>query len=212
MIRNIRMIRRVASRISKAAELAGNDLSENLVEQEPHFTDRLLGRIAQSIDGYKTKGVTWKAKTLTDRGPGAQEKRYGADFIGVLNIELATYSVKKGFLAQAKLLDQSGTMSAAEWKRMRKHCNDMLGVSSDSFIFVYSNESIRVIPAIVVLGATESRESFSPETFYSRSLARFFEEHFACFIGDHRISEPTIETLESLHARRLLVLSATQSV
>src|SRR5713101_2938295 len=100
MIRVFRMIRSAASRIARAADLAENNLDEALVEQEPQFTDRMLDRITQAIEGYQTKGVLWRAKTLTDRGANAQEKQYGADFVGVLQIEVPGYSVKKGFLAQ----------------------------------------------------------------------------------------------------------------
>jgi len=204
------MIRSAASRIARAADLAENDLAEALVEQEPQFTDRMLGRITQAIEGYQTKGVLWRAKTLTDRGANAQEKQYGADFVGVLQIEVPGYSVKKGFLAQAKLIRPSENMGKAELERMRHQCHQMLELSPDSFVFSYSPDSVRVIPAIAVAGSSETEEIFRPDGLYSRSIAKFFEEHFASFIGDHRISEPTIDTLERLQARRLLFISATQ--
>lgn len=201
------MIRSTVRRIAAAAELSVEDLKEGLVEQEPHVTDRMLGRIAQSIDGYKTKGVVWTAKTLTDHGPNSQEKEYGADFVGVLEIDIPGYKVKKGFLAQAKLV-KAGQMKRDEFRRMIGQCQQMLDLSPSSFVFYQSLEGIRVIPAVAVVGAIGPEVVFNPDGLYSRKLSTFYEEHFECFIGDRRISEPTMETLAELEARRLLFLAA----
>jgi hypothetical protein len=47
-----------------------------------------------------------------------------------------------------------------------------------------------------------------PDGLYSRNLSTFYEEHFECFIGDRRISEPSEKTLAQLRARHLLFLAA----
>jgi len=208
MMRRRAMIRSSVMRIAAAADSAVEDLRTGLVEQEHQVTDRLLGRISQAIEGYKMKGVTWRAKTLTDKGPGAQEKQYGADFVGVLEIDLPEYRVKKGFLAQAKLTSV-GLMSHREFERMVDQCRQMLDLSPDSFIFHESPNRIRVIPAISVVGASGPQIAFYPDSVYSRKISRFYEEHFECFIGDQRINEPSARTLEALRARSLLYLSAT---
>ena len=183
------------------------DFTDGLVGQEPHLTDRMLGRIAQSLDGYRTKGVIWTAKTLTDHGPNTEEKKYGADFVGVLEIDIPGYKVKKGFLAQAKLA-KSGKMRADEFRRMIAQCEQMLNLSPSSFVFLYSLDGIRVIPAIAIVGAVDPEIAFNPEGLYSRKLQTFYEEHFECFIGDRRISEPSERTLADLRARYLLFLAA----
>jgi hypothetical protein len=183
------MIRSSVRRIAAAADSAVEDLRTDLVEQEHHLTDRLLGRISQAVEGYRVKGVTWKAKTLTDKGPGAQEKQYGADFVGVLEIELPEYKVKKGFLAQSKLTS-NGFMNRREFQRMVEQCRQMLELSPDSFIFHQSTDGIRVIPAISVVGASRPEVAFDPASVYSRKISTFYEEHFECFIGNQRISEP----------------------
>jgi hypothetical protein len=162
------------------------------------------------MDGFETKGITWRAKTLTDRGPGAQEAEFGADFVGVLEIRVTGYSVEKGFLAQAKMVDSDWEMSPAEFKRMKAQCDTMLTVSPDSFVFVYSPSQIKIVPASAVAATTDFETTFDLNRYYSRSITTFYEEHFGCFIGDHRISSPTIELLRRMRGRYLLLLQATQ--
>lgn len=208
MIRELRIIRKSAKRISEAANKVTHSLSVGQVEQEPAFTDRMLGRIEEAMTNYSIKGVRWEAKTLTDRGPYAQEARFGADFIGVLDIHLPGYSVKKGFLAQAKLIEPDDPMSTANYSRMRDQCKRMLKLSAASFLFLYCRQGIFVVPALSVVSA----DRCNPHELYKRSIARFYEEHFECFVGDHRISVPHIGTLEGIQremtAKRLLFLKA----
>lgn len=207
MIRYRGFIRGAARRIARAADRATDDLNQSLAEQEPHLTDRMLGRIAESIEGYKSKGVSWTAKTLTDHGPGSQEKQYGADFVGVLDINIPGYKVKKGFLAQAKLL-KSDNMNPHDFDRLIDQCKQMLELSPESFVFHYSPGGIRVIPGIAVLAANGPDVVFSADEMYSRRISTFYEAHFECFIGDMRISEPSQRTLAELRARQLLYVAA----
>ena len=164
----------------------------------------MLGAIEQAMHGFRVKGVSWVAKTLTDRGPGAQEKLYGADCRGVLDIDLPDFGVKKGFLAQAKLVRSYLDIR----KELQKQCEKMLALSPASFVFLYDYSRVSVIPAVAVVGTDHD-----PSALYSRTAARFFEEHFESFIGDRDIKAPTPDILEDLRsryeARRLLYLRAT---
>jgi hypothetical protein len=85
----------------------------------------------------------------------------------------------------------------------------MLGLCPDSFLFVYSMAGTVVVPAAAVVSLTAPH---NPYDLYSRSLRRFYEEHFECFIGDRRIHAPSIEALsvlrEEMRARSLLYLAA----
>lgn len=163
------------------------------------MTERMLGRIEGVLDGAEIRGIRWSAKSLTDRGPFAQETRFGADFLGVLNIELPEFSVSKGFLAQAKLVKQG---KIDDLPRLKDQCEKMLNHTPDSFVFLYSNSWVRVIPAISAVAA-----KFEPLNLYSRSPQRFFEEHLQCFIGDRAISAATPKILQEL-SRRYEVRSA----
>jgi len=209
MIRNYGIIRDSAQHLAQAAERTTELLVERAVEQEPAFTDRMLGRIEQAMEGYEVNGVRWKAKTLTDRGRGSQESKYGADFMGVLQISLIDYRVDKGFLAQSKLVEPNELMAKKDIADMKDQCEKMLKLSPDSFVFLYSTQGIRVVPALSVLNG----DSRNPHDYYSRSVSAFFELHFECFIGDRKIGAPKIEALEKLRAdndaRSLLYLGAT---
>jgi hypothetical protein len=110
-------------------------LADSRVEQEPAFTDRMLGHIEEAMNGYVTKGVRWTAKTLTDRGRNSQEQEFGADFAGVLDIDLEDFNVKKGFLAQAKKVEPFDRVSNSELQRMSVQCNQMLQYTPDTFLF-----------------------------------------------------------------------------
>lgn len=204
------MLRAASKIISDAAHKVVDDFRVGKVEQEPAFTDRMLGRIEQAIEGSSIKGINWSAKTLTDRGRNAQENKYGADFLGVLDIDLKNYSVKKGFLAQSKLIKAGGLISKSEFERMQNQCKIMLDISPDSFVFIYSITGISVVPAIAILNSNFCKVS----DFYSKKLSGFYEEHFKCFIGDHRIISPTIGTLnnivEEYNARSALLLIAKE--
>jgi hypothetical protein len=193
MIAYYHAVRDVASHIAGAINHSVEALHEGRVEQEPAMTDRMLGAIEQSLANYRARGICWSAKTLTDRGPGSQESKYGADFMGVLNIALPEFTVSKGFLAQAKLIRDD---SAGDVRELKLQCERMLNLSPDSFVFFYRKNGVRVIPAISVVGS-----SMDPLQLYSRSAQRFFEEHLQCFIGDRNIDAPTPKTLNALRER-----------
>lgn len=194
MIRNLGVVREAAAHISSAADRMLAALRERRVEQEPAFTDRMLGAIEDSMNDFHTKGVRWTAKTLTDRGRNAQESRHGADFAGVLSIDLPDFKVQKGFLAQAKMVEPTASMPPSEYDRMRAQCDLMLNRTPDAFVFLYARDAITVVPAISVV----SSQPRNPHDFYSRTISRFFEEHFESFIGDRRLHVPTPDMLESL--------------
>lgn len=204
MIAYYHAVREAARHIAGAIDHSVAALRDGRVEQEPAMTDRMLGAIEESLTDYRVKGIRWSAKTLTDRGRGAQESEYGADFMGVLNIALPEFTVSKGFLAQAKLVRND---SSGDVKELKRQCDKMLNLSSDSFVFLYGQDGVRVVPAISVLGS-----SADPLELYSRSAQRFFEEHLQCFIGDRNIQSPTPSTLKAMRdrfeARAALIIQA----
>ncbi len=200
-------VRASASIVEEAVDEVHGALLDGRIEQEPDFTSRMLQSIELAVNGRTVNGLRWSAKVLTDRGPGSQEKQYGADFIGVLEIAVPGYRVRKGFLAQAKL-SKSSNMSRAEFDRMIDQCKVMLELSPSSFVFQYTHEGIRVIPTLAVLAASGPEVIFNPDGLYSRRIRTFYEQHIECFIGDMRISEPTEHTLAELRARHLLYRAA----
>ena len=156
--------------------------------------------------------IVWKARTLrTGSGVAAEEKRYGADLLGVLDLNLLDYRAKKGFLAQAKKVEPGQSLSKSEWERLQSQCEAMLLRAPESFVWGYSkSRGVRIFSANAILGL-KSRVVFD---LYSRSLFRFFENHLESFVGDRRLNSTRIETLDSLHAfpvERALEVSASQA-
>ena len=211
MLHSYGIIREAAAVIANAALETTTALAEGRIEQEPAFTERMLGRMEHAMDGFVTKGVRWRVKSFTDRGRGAQESRIGADFVGVLQVNLPDYHVEKGFLAQAKLIGSHGTMAASEFRRMRDQCEKMLEFTPESFVFFYSTDGIQIVPALAVLSIVHE----NLKDLYKRSVKSFYEDHFECYIGDRRLSAPDIKAVESLRhdlqLPRLLYLCATPS-
>lgn len=179
---------------TKAAYGTLDDLQKKRVRQEHHFTDRMLGRIAQAMDGYEVNGVTWNATTATDKARGAQETIYGADFMGLLHVDVPGYQVSQGFLAQAKLIEPYEGKDTREYKRMRGQCETMLNFTNESFLFLYSESRISVVPAISIISA----DPCNPHEICSIDLFDFFKNHFESFIGDIRIDDPDITLLDEV--------------
>ncbi len=199
--REYAVIRAAATRVAEAGNRAARSLADGSVEHEPDLTNRILGGIQEAMNGYVNKGVRWTAKTLTAT---KQEPEFGADFAGVLDINLKDFRVKKGFLAQAKRIEPSASVRKSDLQRMKSQCELMLQHSPDSFLFLYSIRGVSVVPALSVVSGTFK----NPHELYARNLKRFYEDHFECFIGDKAISKSNAAMLDSLRQQyRLRKLS-----
>ncbi|CAD5920406.1 hypothetical protein L2E68_17130 [Planktothrix agardhii 1029] len=212
MFNNQKLVNRLLAKISEVEKKTLEDLISERIEQEPAVTDRLLGVMQYLLNHQTIAGVRWRAKTLTDRGRGSQENNYGADFLAALEIDLQGYQVKKGFLAQSKLIEPSENFSRANFEKMREQCEKMLKHSSASYVFLYSQQSgITIIPAIEVLGA----RNCNPHELTNRTMRQFYKEHFECFIGDRAIQSATPQALRELSerfdARSAILISGVDS-
>ena len=212
MLKRTRTVRRIAREIADTADGAFESYRDGSVVEEPQVTDRILGAVQERFRNRRFGDVVWKARTLrTGRGVAAEEKRHGADLMGVLDIDIDGYSARKGFLAQAKRAEQYSTFNSQDWDRLHSQCETMLDRTPDSFVFVYSiSEGIRIFPANAVF-ELESRQIFD---LYDRSVSNFFESHIQCFIGDRRLNSTKIDTLDTLielPVERVLELSARTS-
>jgi len=195
MFKNNKLASTFSRKISTAARHALEDMSEGRAQQEPAITDRLIAYI-QNETRNSNSSLMWSAMTLTDRGRGSQEKKYGADFVGSIEIKIKGFNVKKGFLAQAKKVEPTDSYSNAEYGKLKSQCEDMLKLSPASFVFIYSAlDGFTVIPAISVISA----RSCNPHELTKKPIQKFFSEHFECFIGDKDISLANIATLDELY-------------
>jgi hypothetical protein len=190
MLRKLKIVRKASVAIGGAVDDVVSQFNEDWIEQEPAFTERMVQSTQTAVYDLSNGKLIWRAKTLTDRGAGAQEKIYGADLLGSLHIDIPGFQVRKGFLAQAKLLKPGRAINKVD---IKSQCEKMLQYTSAAFVFLYSEDGVRVVPAISVVGA-----GGAVEDLYSRSAGSFFRAHLECFIGDQAISSPKIGELEKL--------------
>lgn len=194
-----------ATRIGGAAKKTAEDYSEKFIPDEPSFTAALVTRIRDSLSGYSKGGITWSSKILSSHGPNTEESRFGADFLGALALDLPGYSVRKGFLAQAKRQEPGKALVSNEWSRLQSQCNTMLGFSTASYVFVYSFNGVFVIPAVGVVACKQAEDM---HTLHPKTLSGFYKEHFMCFFGDRQIDSATPRVLDNLRAKVALEISA----
>ena len=129
------------------------------------------------------------------QGKEAEEKRHGADVLGVLEIKLPDYSVTKGFLWQAKIIEPGEALPNKQWEKFQEQCRTMLKRTDDAYAVIYSRtDGVRFIPAQQILEIDRDQVY----ELGSRSLHGSFKGHVKCEIGDRKLNNPTIETLDRL--------------
>jgi hypothetical protein len=197
-----------ATKVGSAAKKTAEDYAEKHLPDEPAFTAALVTRIRDGLSGYSKGGITWNSKVLSSHGPNTEESKFGADFLGALSLDLPGYSVKKGFLAQAKRQEPGKALSAKEWRRLQGQCTTMLNFSSDSYVFVYALNGVYVVPAISVAACMHAEDL---HTLHPKTMSGFYKEHFMCFVGDKTIDSAKPKVLDNLLARVALEVSASVS-
>jgi hypothetical protein len=198
----------VAKKIAEAASTAIDAYAREQITDEPSITDRWIGAVEAATSmappyyGRRKTGISWRAKTLRPAsGRAAEERRHGADLLGVADIYVGENVVRKGFLGQAKRTEPGEILDTARWQELEQQAKTMLDRSPASFVLIYSKrQGIRFVPAISVANLGR-RDLFD---FNSMTLEQFFQQHLACFIGDPRLNGPHISKLDELLALNLL--------
>ncbi len=186
----------VAREVVDSCQNTLEDFRNYVFEDEVNMTDRLFGSISNALDGRAIGNLQWKARTLRSYSHrAAEEKRHGADVLGVLEIDLHDYKTKKGFLLQAKIAEPGRPMSNDRWKTFQDQCRTMRNRTCHAFGVIYSRQrGVLFIPADTILEI--GRDQLFEVGF--RSLFGFFKGHVKCEIGDRKLNAPTIEMLDGL--------------
>ena len=195
-----------ASRINAAAKKTRDDVLKLRLPDEPSVTSALVTRLHDALEGYENAGIMWSAKILSSHGRGAEEKIFGADFLGVLQISFPEFEIRKGILAQAKRQNEGKKLSTTEWKRLVEQCKIMMKFSSASFVFIYSLNGFFVVPAVSVLACRDPEDL---HTLHPMTIRSFYIQHFRCFVGDYGIHDDSPSILEELRYRTGLLVKAT---
>lgn len=200
--------------LSQHANIKGRE--EELTAQFKYeITQGMVDRVQDNLNGKKVHGVQFVVQVVRR----VQESRVGADLVGVLQIDTPTDSVRKVFLAQAKVC----SLDTDTWKnpvavysdsksRLRDQVRNMLARTPDSFAFFYTTEGVFVVPAFQISLTSDNR--IRTDEVYAHRIGPFYEEHFKCFIGDQRIAPPSIipedleQLSEDLQAEQVLSIQA----
>lgn len=196
MIPRWSVIKEIARDAADVGERVIADHRNGFFVDEPQITDRLLGALADRLRGTSQSGVTWTARTLrSGHGSANEESRHGADFFGVLRINLPDLRIGKGFLVQAKRAEPGNAFDVREWRRLQDQCDKMLNRTAASYVIAYSTtRGLRFFPAIEI-AASSARDLFEHR---GRTMRSFIELLLECFVGDRRLNQATIETLDEL--------------
>ena len=221
---------RILSDIAKAAdEAASSTLSEMLEEyrkisnREEETTHNLAREIRRLIKGIKERlhgrtirGVKFGAYVLHKQ---TEEPVVGADLAGIIRLTVDNITVSKMFLAQAKVGEfrygHKYPTTIRKDPNLLPQCEKMLKRSSDSFVFIYTERGVFVVPALSVRLANKNSLDLREHYCYER-FGNFYKEFFRCFIGDHLIYPPDFDPNKDLPrlasetgAANLLVVTAT---
>jgi len=201
------IVRKFGELISEAEKRIIEGIKDGRIETETSITDRFLNEIERIFDEQSKKDVEvyFRARTLRDRGENAPEHEFGADFCGIVNINLRNFQQSKGFLSQAKregygISIQRGFFGATtvsfskncEFQRLNRQVEKMLLITPDSFVIIYSTKGFMVVPGSSIKGLNEKG------WLYGKPVDRFFKEFLMCFIGDPRLKAYDDQTLERI--------------
>jgi hypothetical protein len=212
MIVGRQIVRRFGKLIREAEQETIDAMKEGRLPTEPHITDTFLTKVESTIkENGEIDHVMFKPWYLRDRGPKADkqvtEAEFGADFCGVLDVQLSNFKHSKGFLSQAKMDGHGVTIESTyrntavsvsqeqEGQRLRNQIDDMLNVTHESFVIVYSNQRFIVVPA------TSVKSVIGKGPVYGKPVDSFFKEFLMCFVGDPQLKAADWATLESLRER-----------
>ena len=198
----------LANKMVDAIMRVVSDYEHEDVVGEEAFSEQLCGRLKETLSGFATETIQWQADTATaERGRGRllgrsltkwkEEPELGADLVMVLDVDTPEFSVKKGYLAQAKRLENGQIMDRSEHKRLIEQCDKMLSVTPACMVFLYSSSYVHVIPAAAIT-QYKGRNLYDIATYPLHVLYRDFA---ICWFGDPRIQATNRLALEGLRER-----------
>ena len=191
MIKEPRLVAKIQGAAGRASKQTTREWMRGDLFGERAFTETLITRTRDGINSLDTGGIRVKMRSLTDMQPGSEEKRLGADFVGVLTVDRPSIRISKGFLAQAKMETNRNRGKLIE------QCNKMLAVTHASYVVLYGQDGVNILPAQSVV----SSHGISLDGLSSMTYVGFMREHVKCFLGDYWLTNIAPQSLEGLRER-----------
>jgi len=97
-------------------------------------------------------------------------------------------------------------------KRLLQQANNMLNLTSDVFIFIYTNQGMFVVPAFDV--QLSGKRSVNADEFLGCPFGDFYKQFLTCFIGDHKIApagtnlQNLVDFARDIHVDTVLAIEA----
>jgi len=193
------IIRRFGEIVDQSKDNTLNALNNGEIQDESAITGRFLAFLVNEINQHGremigTEGIRITSSILTDRGFSSAESRFGADFGVILDINIDGFTLKKGFICQAKRETNSITIRHHQFRtsvlfndnqqltRLQRQIENMLTITPDSFVIIYGQNEFVMVPAISISGLDTSGE------LYGKQVSKFFKDFLMCFIGDRRLT------------------------
>lgn len=184
-------------------------ISSGDLSQEPEMTSALATALrlkSEDIDGFEIR-----FRVVPSAGPGAEEKRIGADLQVFVKIETREEHLTKGFLVQAKRsghgglhvedgmghwlydgsnrLPRSGVVRAQSVsEQTRSQCRKMLRRTTSAFVWVYDEKQVGVVSAAAVAATHGRRDA---QRLGTKRLSDLFLHVTQCYLGDPDL-EPSV--------------------
>jgi len=202
------IISRIGALVKQAVDRTQQRMIEGDVEDEPTLTGSFVENLRRIFEDVPIiNNYDLRIRVLRGIGREAPENKFGADICVIFSVNEDDYELSKGFLMQAKWADRyninvngfgyhrpSFSMND-EFRRMQGQCNDMLMITPDSFVILYSINGFTIVPASSISGIRKQKGRIQ---LYSKHVHDFFKEFIMSFIGDSRLSAPDDDTLEKL--------------
>ncbi len=162
------MMKELIKQIKEKIKMSEKRTLEKFNEEEEDLTARFLENLGRDFEEIKSEENKIKTK-IFKRKNSKEEKLFGADFLVILNIFDGESETHKYFLSQSKkCVDKSKLIFD---NKLKKQCEKMIYITSDSFISVYTKEGIFVKSAL-------------NKNLEYKDIISFFEDFINCFIGD----------------------------
>lgn len=194
-----------AERLAGATQRVVQDYKIGDVVHEEPFSDQLCGRLKETLEGFETPNIRWQADVaLSETGRGRfsarsltktrEEPEFGADLIMALDVDTPSYTVRKGFLAQAKRLEHGDHLNPQAHRDLLGQCEKMLTVTPASIVFLYSTGGVHVVPAAAVL-SIRHQDLWKIATY---DIEILYKDFVMCWFGDTRLQATDHRSLEGL--------------
>ena len=171
------ILKKVNGYVSKAV----SRLERKRFEQESAYVNAFLGRLDGEINLGGNNGVIEiRATIVADRGPGAAEQKFGADFALVFKSNGTAQKISKAIIAQAKNGNLEKLLSV-EKTRLMTQCEKMAAVTKHYFVLEVPS-AYAVIPSIR-LGTYKNKQWSSTQIPFDEYLV---DHIISCTHGDRR--------------------------